>query len=633
MKFLAPLGLLALLGIAVLILIYLLKPNYQQKFVSSTFIWKLSLKYKKQAIPISRIRNLFILICQILVIVLCTLIISKLVIEADIERTYPEKIAIIDASASMLALQAEGTRFEKAVREVKELGQQTINDNGSITVILAGKEASSVISRADSDSLDEFNSRLNDLIRLDERRLPRACTFGKSDINGAMNLAEAVLNENPRAEVLFFTATEYADVGNVAVKDVSETEWNAAILGCTADIEENYHIFTVDVAVYGLDMDLKVNFKVVNPNSSNVPVEDNITVSCYNNQPVTVSFSNLQITSFEYVEITILAEDSFSYDNSFYLYGGRRDTIKIQYTSTKRNTFFGGITRNLRESLKTKWDIEITETHENDAPKLSGFDLYIFEHKMPDILPTDGVVLMVNPDAVPENLRSSLVLGDKINSPSDEDFFRFSAGTPHRIMNYIDPNRISVSQYTTILSYNRFQPLMYCFDDPVFLVRNEVNSKIAILSFDVTFTEIPMMIDFPILVYNLFNYFMPSTISDFVFDVDEKVSLNARGPVLTISGSGLEERDFTNFPAEVSAPYMGLYTLTQTLLSGRQITNRFFVKIAATESDFTRIEKELRNPAYPDIQEAIDFDLILYLAATLFAFLFVERWLQTKEQM
>ncbi|UKI12805.1 MAG: BatA domain-containing protein [Oscillospiraceae bacterium] len=46
-KFLIPLGLLGLLGIVALILIYIIKPNFQQKLISSTFIWRLSLKFKK----------------------------------------------------------------------------------------------------------------------------------------------------------------------------------------------------------------------------------------------------------------------------------------------------------------------------------------------------------------------------------------------------------------------------------------------------------------------------------------------------------------------------------------------------------------------------------------------------------
>ena len=71
MELLMPLGLLGLLGIAILILIYILKPNYQQKVVSSTYVWKLSLRYRRKQIPINRLLSFLILLCQILIVTAC----------------------------------------------------------------------------------------------------------------------------------------------------------------------------------------------------------------------------------------------------------------------------------------------------------------------------------------------------------------------------------------------------------------------------------------------------------------------------------------------------------------------------------------------------------------------------------
>ena len=50
MSWLTPLGFLGFLGLVALIVIYVIKPNYQHKIISSTFIWKLSLKFKKKKI-------------------------------------------------------------------------------------------------------------------------------------------------------------------------------------------------------------------------------------------------------------------------------------------------------------------------------------------------------------------------------------------------------------------------------------------------------------------------------------------------------------------------------------------------------------------------------------------------------
>ena len=83
MSWLTPLGFLGLIGIAILILIYILKPNYQQKFISSTFVWELSLKYRRKKIPINKFRNILLFICQILVITSCAFILAQPVIEEN----------------------------------------------------------------------------------------------------------------------------------------------------------------------------------------------------------------------------------------------------------------------------------------------------------------------------------------------------------------------------------------------------------------------------------------------------------------------------------------------------------------------------------------------------------------------
>lgn len=77
MDLLVPIGLLGLIGLLILLIIYILKPNYQQKFVSSTYIWKLSLKYRKKKIPINKLRNVLILLCQVLICIAAALILVK----------------------------------------------------------------------------------------------------------------------------------------------------------------------------------------------------------------------------------------------------------------------------------------------------------------------------------------------------------------------------------------------------------------------------------------------------------------------------------------------------------------------------------------------------------------------------
>ena len=64
MSLLIPLGLLGLLGIVALIIIYIIKPNYQQKYITSTYVWQLAKKYRKKKIPLNRLRDILLIVCQ-----------------------------------------------------------------------------------------------------------------------------------------------------------------------------------------------------------------------------------------------------------------------------------------------------------------------------------------------------------------------------------------------------------------------------------------------------------------------------------------------------------------------------------------------------------------------------------------
>ena len=136
LKLLTPWGLLGLLGIAILILIYILKPNYQQKIISSTHIWKLSLKYRKKRIPINRFRNILIFICQLLILTCCAFLLAQPFLAEQKPQEFTEKVFIVDASASMRVENAGGiTRFERAVSQVKEAVRETLSQNGTVSVL------------------------------------------------------------------------------------------------------------------------------------------------------------------------------------------------------------------------------------------------------------------------------------------------------------------------------------------------------------------------------------------------------------------------------------------------------------------------------------------------------------------
>lgn len=618
MSLLLPLGLLGLLGIGILILIYILKPNYQQKIISSTRIWKLSLKYRRKRIPINRLRNLLIIICQILIVTACALILAQPVIAAEVTETSAEKIAIIDAAASMLARSDGSTRFERAVNEIKDLADDVAKDDGLLTVIWAGDKASYAVQRTGPEYIADIKESLDGLV----------CTYGNADIKGAMELAESVLVENPDAEVLYYTGTEYINKGRVTVVDVSETgEWNASVLGCTATLTEGYYTFTADLACYGRDADITLFCTIYEVNDTIENYEMKVPVRCDGDRVQVVTFDaenmDAPVYSYNYVRVWVEEQDSFPSDNDYFLYGGKHDSIKVQYCSSLQNNFVDGALLGLRDILKDRWDLQLDLNTNKGKPILSGFDFYIFEHVMPTALPTDGVVFLINPSEVPEGL--GITLGERKSGE-----FNLAPGQPHVITSSLDTELITVTEYMQIKSCDGFEPIMYCAGDPVFIVRNEPDEKIAVLSFSLNMSNLAVLLEFPLMMYSMLDYFMPATLTQHVFDVNDVVTLNARGATLSVKGNGVDAY-LDAFPGTLTLTNCGVYTCTQTLLSDSEVSDHFYVKVPSLQSNILRTEDELVNPAIVQKTVQKDIDLLIWFASALVALLFLEWILQSFE--
>ena len=237
MNWLAPLGFIGFIGVIALIIIYIIKPNYQQKFISSTYVWKLSLKYKKRRVPMSKLNDVLLFICQALILSICAMLLAQPVLTHEKTGDENEKIIIIDASASMLMTENGETRFTRAVTEAKDLAEATLENGGSISLILADATPEFIVQRKGADDADAVIAEFDLLLSEGSK-----CTYGSADMEAAITLTEEVLSYNYEAQIYLYTATEYLDKSGVFIQPMAgETEWNAAILGASAKINENNH--------------------------------------------------------------------------------------------------------------------------------------------------------------------------------------------------------------------------------------------------------------------------------------------------------------------------------------------------------------------------------------------------------
>lgn len=549
MKFLQPLGLLGLIGIPIIIIINLVKSRYTQKPVSSTFIWKRSLRYVKRKVPLSFMVSL-LLVLQILTVATASFAVARPTI---VPWSSGEKIIILDSSASMLTSDGEKTRFElakeKAIAEADKAG-----DNSRITIITAGVEAKNRISRS-ADKVDITNT-VKDL----------ECEKGDADIAGALKFANTIQNANSDATIYLYTDKDYDAVQGVEVVNFSRyEEWNAAILSVTDEKVAGNYEFTVKLASYARDTETVVSLYVdgVLANSKKIKInsvtEDYMAASGGSMEPTTVKFTPYSkgedgeilinsVSSYGNVKVEISAQDGNTCDNEYYLFSENTASARVLFVSKwvemteegivniQKSTFLLASLRNLGMRIET----EDIKNSVDGIPEYTGYDIYIFDGVMPESLPEDGATWFIDPPADP--VGTTVKTGEAVTVTDDTaDGFRlkksFDTGNDiyAELTKNISSGRVAMRSYRPITSYDGYCPLFECNGDTVAVAGQILGKRIIVLSFDFHDTNFPIYLDFPLLINNMMKYSARESLEKRAFEVGETVSFFAPAGSKTMS--------------------------------------------------------------------------------------------------
>ena len=659
MSILYPLGLIALASIIILIIIYLIKPNYQNKFISSTFIWKLSLKYKRKKITSSKLRNLLLILCQVLILTLFSLLLAYPIIKLN-QKTYQEEtIIIVDSSASMRTTTNNTTRYERALDMAKIKSQEILNNDGLISLIIADNNPTIVCQNISSSTKDELYTQLDSLISTAEIN----CSYTSNDINEAIELSNTLLVENPNSSIIIYTDKDFNYIPDkVKVEKVYDaSEWNDAIIDAYTEYNNNYYDIIVELAAYGRDKEVNIRVDVNGANTmdKNDTEGKNYTftgsISCYSNTISKIIFkSNLEdndiyqsdnvavidlekeerIYSYKSILISIDNdnEDSYILDNSFCIYGGQKEVIKIQYSSSLANTFVRSVLNNLKNIYSDSFDIQITEEKKGN-PELTGYDYYIFEHSMPSILPTDGVCLLFDPTSSTNECGfkySGVVNYSKIQMP-------LTANTEidSSLLYHVNVDEIIVTQIDYITDIDpQYQILAYVDNYPALMVKNDGKSKVFVMNFSIHYSNLSILNAFPFLFKNIFDYFTPNLIDSNSYKINDEIKFNTRGEkiYLTTPDSSDDKIEFTEFPASYIANEPGTYKAEQTTDFEKNIEELFFVRTPKEESNIFSIEESITNPYYEKSNDDIYKDIAFYFAIAAVTLIFFEWWLKNRDK-
>ncbi|MBQ7352523.1 MAG: BatA and WFA domain-containing protein [Clostridia bacterium] len=548
MRFFNALGWLGLLAIPVIIVIYIIKSQYVPKTVSSTFIWKRSLRFVKRKIPLNLIMSL-LLILQVLVALAATIAITqpRIVTKTD------EVIVIVDASASMNTDDGSGedswTRFDTAKQKIMEAAS---GSSVNMSIIYAGEVAENLSGDVPLTTKEEVEFIINDL----------KCTQGNGDINGALKLAEAIINtdsnireSNRDAKVLIYTDKQHpiaeSSINTIEIINCAGTdEKNTGIVSATDKFLSTVSGYRFDTYLqnYGSETTFTISMYMNDGNgerfvtSKNVTMRDKESLNVFftsDDNPVTkpgqlaVWIAN-SFSSYDYVRFVINTDDGLAEDNEYKLYSLEKETPSILFVS--KNIKYdenGNIDRNQEPLMKTVigafgYIIKNADMHSSvPTDKLSGYDLYIFEGIMPEVLPTDGAVWLLNMPKAPQNVNlqfgvervsdngfrmvvSDSLASDKVSQllKSKVDFNDPIKGTDSATGEPITINAV-INKYTTLANDlpKGFVSIYSTNNSPVMIAGKIGTVKTIMTTFDFTNSTLPWFLtDFPLLINNMLEY-------------------------------------------------------------------------------------------------------------------------------
>lgn len=179
MSLLSPAGLAALLLAVPIVILHMLTPRRPATSVSSLLHWD-GLKHAITAAePWQKLRWNLLLILQLLAVVLFAFALARPAILEEAELA-EHTVFIVDASASMAAIDGNPDRLGSGIREAKALRQE-LPDEGIASVVVASSRPTVLVTQ--SSDLAEFNRSI-DTVRTDG---------GAADFETAFALAESLV--------------------------------------------------------------------------------------------------------------------------------------------------------------------------------------------------------------------------------------------------------------------------------------------------------------------------------------------------------------------------------------------------------------------------------------------------------
>jgi Ca-activated chloride channel family protein len=556
---------LALAALALpIILFYMLKLRRQEVVVSSTMLWRQVLRDREANTPWQRLRRNLLLLLQLLILALLVLALARPYREVT-AAVRGNVVLVLDASASMWATDVAPTRFAAAQGVARGLIDGLGTDE-VMTIIAAGPTP------------HVLASTTGDKTELRRALAEARATNGQADWRAALTLAAASAQAAPRSTVVIVSDGGLppdlpALPGPVTYVPVGRGDDNRAILALAVrDGTQGPQVF-VRVANFDDEeaaalVELSVDGRLFDARRLTLPPrsEEGLTITG-------LPLDARQVTA------ELSGGDALAVDDVAWAVRATSQPVQVLFLSPG-NVF-------LERALGLLPRVEVWKAGSLEASNLLSFQpsMAVLDGLLPEILPP-GDLLIVNPPRSTELFTvGGVFTGTQITRVENED----------PLLRYVDLRDVHIARARLVTPPGWMRVLVQAEGGPLLLAGESEGRRVAVLTFDLHASDLPLKIAFPILTSNLVSWLapaggmeVPSTLrpGDPVtlrpgVDITQVVVESPSGRHWTYPATG----DSIPF-AETAEP--GIYTVYQSSASSAQSADHFAVNLfSETESDIT----------------------------------------------
>jgi Ca-activated chloride channel homolog len=480
MSFLAPLAFLFAAAIPVVVVFYLLKRKRVVKLVPSTLLWQKFLGETQASAPFQKLRKNWLLILQILLLALAVLALSRPYFRTK-AKPAALRVVILDASASMQAVDETPSRFEKARAEALRW-VDGLAGNDQMVVLQAG---------ANTEVKQSATSEKAAL-----RRALQACVCADSPTRlvPALKMAESLVRDHKDAEIHLFSdgaVPEMSDLENqslplvfhrvgkssdnagVVALDVRANPENAAQRAIYASVAN----FSTNSLQTGLE--LLLDDKLLETRPLNVPAGETSPQVFLANQSKDGVFT-----------VRLTGKDDLAADDQASIVSLLPKPVRVLLVS-KGN-------RLLEKALRAAANVELS-TARDLTDTAADSDFVVLDDVTPTVWPK-GNVLAIH--VVNTNWLQGVT---SVEAPAIVDW-----KSSHPLLRYASFDNVQVAQSLTAKAPSWAVSLVEGPVTPLILAGELGRQRIVWVGFDVLESNWPLRVSFPIFIANSVEWLNPA---------------------------------------------------------------------------------------------------------------------------